>query len=331
MKTFKPAANPVAAISLVSYPGQDPKRRMFRSGYENWLTMMPILEDLDEHLNIKINIARDVMQKLAEELRQEGWVKQHRLDSGNFERTIIAIEEPKMGCLGIPGSQFVEREGVEFVVAHWGDNHSSPVHGHAPGFLHEEILYGKMRVNTYRMINDTTVRPVKTIIATQGTFASTYTSTLEDGPKRQALIHNFTSIGQSASLHYVPEHTRDGRDNKFEVEYFENSFDLTDKVTRITSRDGMFLQKGTVVLVRSANVPEYGDHFIVITGGVVEKEHGMRPQDEAIYAPYTREFLDKYPLQTGLTLLKLNGEATRAFHEFHGITMKAGEVVFPNA
>lgn len=332
MKTFTPAANPAAAIDLVSYPGQDPKRRMFHPGYEDWLSYMPVLSDSDEHLKIKINIASDVMQQLAGELRQAGWVKQRRLGTGDFQRTIIAIEEPEMACLGVPGSSYVKREGVEFVVAHWGNDHSSPIHGHAPGYLHEEILYGKMRVNTYRMIDDHTVRPVKTFIATQGTFASAYSSVPHDGPRRQALIHNFTSIGQSASLHYVPEHTRDGRDNKFEVQYFEDVYGLSkDDVTRISSREGMFLQKGDVVLVRSTNVPEYGDHFIVVTGPPVKKEHGMRVQDEAIYAPHTREFLDTFPAHIGLTLLKLNPAAQAAFLDFHAITLTNGEVVFPKS
>lgn len=331
MKTFQPAKDPKAAIEMVTYIGQDPRKRQFMPGYQHWLAMMPILQQGDQNLQIKIEMSKTVMQSLASDLKSTPWVMEKKLGANDFERTIIAIEEHETACLGFPNSKYVTREGVEFVVAHWGDGFTSPVHGHSPGYLHEEILYGKMRVNTYRMVDENTVRPVNTVIAESGTFASTFSPVPERGPKRQALVHNFTSIGPAATLHYVPEHTRDGRDNTFAVEYFEDQYDVRSNVTRITARDGMFSQIGDVILVRSTNVPEYGDHWIVITGPVQAKAHGNRPQDEAIFAPHSSWILDDYQMKQGLILLKLNDQAKKAFHEFHGIRVEGSKVIFPTA
>ncbi|HEY9664529.1 MAG TPA: hypothetical protein V6C65_39305, partial [Allocoleopsis sp.] len=322
MKTFKASTNPLQAINMVAYKGQDPKRRMYHFGYENHFNMMPILEEGDPFLKEKIEFSKGVMQNLANTIKADPWVYQTQLGRRDFQRTILAIEEPKMLT-----DQRGYKEGAEFVLAHWGDGHSSPIHGHAAGYLHEEVLFGKMRVNTFRMIDHTTVRPVATKIVTNGTFASMYSKEPKNGPKRQVLIHNFTSIGASATLHYLPEHTRDGRDNKFEVQRFGDVYKLTaEDVTRIDSKQGMYSQIGDVILVRSQNVPEYGDHYIVITGHPIMKEHGLRPQDEAIYAPDGSALLDQFEMLHGLTLLKLNKKAAAAFHEFHGITIEGKNV-----
>jgi hypothetical protein len=106
-----------------------------------------------------------------------------------------------------------------------------------------------------------------------------------------------------------------------------------DDVTRITSKDGLYLKKGEVVMVRSSNVPDYGDHFIVITGHPIMKDHGLRPQDVAIQASTNGiSLLDLFDMEMGLTLLKLKKDARQAFHDFHGITMNSqGEVTFPEA
>ena len=129
----------------------------------------------------------------------------------------------------------------------------------------------------------------------------------------------------------LPEHTRDGRDNGFTVENFaDKTAVLVDDYERITSQQGMHLQNGEVVLVRSSNVPEYGDHYIVVTGHPVMKEHGLRVQDEAIQASeFETKLLNKFEPIMGLTLLKLNPDAQQMFHEFHGITMNGREVIFP--
>jgi hypothetical protein len=190
-----------------------------------------------------------------------------------------------------------------------------------------------MRVNTYRITDEENkiVRLIATTIERDGVFLSKYSEggSLKRG--RSNFIHNFTSIGQSATLHYIPEHTRDGRDNTYKVEHFDDSYPLEERdVTRINSVEGMYTIPGDVLLVRSSNVSDYGDHYIVITGKPMMKEHGLRPEEVSMYAPNNR-LLDKYEMQTGLTLLKLNDEAKQIFHSFHGISIINNAVVFPEA
>lgn len=337
---LKATDNHLEDLNKISYKGQDPMRRMYRHGYEAFMNAMPVLDPRDEFLAQKVKMTDDIMKTLASYLRVANWVKEDEPAPKGFNRTILALEEPKPKVSFFPiepkdMEKLQMEEGTEIVMARWGDGHSSPVHGHATGYLHEEILFGKVRVNTFRMLNTASnlVRLVATQIVTKGTFASLYTKpNLAHQFKRQTLIHNFTSIGFSATLHYLPEHTRDGRDNRFEVEWFEDWYKLNhNDVIRINSKDAMYSQKGDIILVRSENVPEYGDHFIVITGHPVVKEHGLRPQDVALFAPNTKAFLDEYTPETGLILLKLNKDAAACFLEFHNIKIESGEVVFPNA
>lgn len=61
------------------------------------------------------------------------------------------------------------------------------------------------------------------------------------------------------------------------------------------------------------------------------KQHGLRPQDKAIAAPQAADLLDCYTPIMGLTLLKLDEKAAKAFHEFHGIRVVDGKVIMPKA
>lgn len=331
---FKASKNPSQAIATVTYSGQELKRRLYQAGYESYMDALPVLNASDVNLTSKLQASQSVMNALASELVSEGgWATEEDVPDGDFKRVIIAIEDP---LVSIADEHLAVTEGKEIIVAKWGDGFSSPVHGHAAGFLHEELLSGQMLVHLYRMISpeSNVVRPVSTdIYKGHKVIASSFSTPPADAKfKRQSLVHNFQSIGQSSSLHYVPEHTRDGRDNSFKVEFFDDKNGLSiDEVTQITGRDGMYLRKGEVCLVRSTNVPEYGDHYIVITGQPVMKEHGLRPKDVAIQAPSASSFLNQFELRNGLTLLKLKPEAARRFREFHGINIENGEVIFPKA
>lgn len=325
--------DPISAINAVTYNGQLPKMRQYKTGFEDWMNIMPRLYDEDPMLQSKVNLTYRAMQELAENLRGQDWISENRPLNGEFDRVIIAIE----GALP-EESVFVDergqrsKEGTELLVARWGDGFSSPVHGHAPGYLHEEILTGKVIVNTYKAICEdcTIARLISSQIVEKGTFLSAYH---KENPrllvKRPFVVHNFKSIGYSTTLHYVPEHTRDGRDNKFSVEYFEVAYGLqSHHLTRKTATEAFYSKIGTVYLVRSSNVPELGDHFIVITGVPVVKPHGTRPQDVALVAPYAKKLLNEYE-DDGLVLLQLNEDATKAFLKFHSIKIEDGKVIFP--
>lgn len=334
------STNPEIDLTAVSYKGQKPELRMYKHGYEEFMNQMPILNHEDPFLDEKVGLTGSIMQKLSQFLQKTKWLYEGMVPpKGGVNRTVLAIQPPETtlhdGGFGVMDeTPSITKEGTELVMVRWGDGFSSPVHGHNIGYLHEEVLFGKMLVNTYRMTapDSRKVRFVKSEIVEKGTFVSLYTMPNPNNQfKRQTLIHNFTSVGYSGTLHYLSEHTRDGRDNRFDVEHFEDKYNLTtEDVTRVDSKQAMYSRKGDVILVRSTNVPEYGDHFIVITGAPVMKEHGLRPQDVAIKARAKYSLLDMYEPQTGLTLLKLNKKAQEAFLEFHAISLQNDIVVFPN-
>lgn len=322
-KFLKPSNNPVDDINRMAYEGQPVKLRMYKEGFEQYLEAMPVLESEDEMLPQKTQQTTMVMKLLASDLATSQWAKSMRPLPGDFNRTILAVEAP------VVKSDGTLKEGTEIVLARWGDGHTSPVHGHAAGYLHEELLFGKMRVNTYRITDHQKriARPLRTVIYDKpGTIAAMYTSKTDT--ERDALVHNFTSIGYSGSLHYLPEHTRDGRDNRFAIEEFTG---LTpEHLTQLNAQQGLEqLRIGDVAIVRSENVPEYGDHFIIVTGRPVLKPNGLRPMDEAIHAPHYRGLLDAYKPIMGLTLLKLDDTAKTAFHIFHGIKVIGTNVILP--
>jgi hypothetical protein len=328
---MRTAKNPVAVIDSYSYVGQNPFLRMYKNGYEIYMKNMPILNQDDPYLDWKVAQSTAIMEDLAKDLQQSPWIEDMKPLPGEFNRTIIAVEEPTISPDGSLN------QGAEFVVAKWGHGFSSPVHGHANGLLHEAILYGKIRVNTYRIIFSVdeipqrVVRPVETIIVENGTFLSTYLPrTLQQYFKRQGYIHNFTSIGQSATLHYVPEHTRDGRDNSFEVEYFGDNINLLVHTERITRNQCKESQVGDIILVRSTKHTDYGDHYVIMgtgeTNGVLNHYCVHAPEQGA------KEVLDQFCIEDHAIYLKLDIKARNKFLLFHGISVQEdGKILMPSA
>jgi hypothetical protein len=326
------STQPLVDLDRVAYPGQDPMRRMYRSGYEQFFNSLPVMDAADPLLPIMQNQSESIMMQLAEKLLADGWATNEQIPEPNgFNRTILAMQSPVMHEDGL-------HEGAEIVLARWGEGHTSPVHGHAAGFEHEAILSGLMRINTYRMTNPLSdkVRPVETFIQAPGVFVSRYTAPNPNNWfKRQALIHNFTAVGGPAtSLHYLGEHTRDGRDNGFVVEHFEDRYPLTAfDVEQIDINQSLSLRNGEVILVRSASVPYLLDHFIVVTGRPILKPHGLRVQERSIQAAAaSSRLLNAYEANIGgVTLLKLLPHARSAFHLFHAISIQNDTVIFPQS
>ena len=276
---------------------------------------MPVLDSNDQDLESKVDQTKLLMQKLAKELSTDTLIISDLPEENGFDRFVLAIEDSE-----------TMKQGAELVVARWGNNFTSPVHGHADGYLHEDIILGKMMVMNYEIVDHQKrlARPKSMDLIKEGTFVSEYNNpgTIE----REHLVHSFRSVGQSISLHYLPEHTRDGLDNGFDVEYFDDFYDISAQVKRITAQEGMYLRPGDVVLVRSENVPEYQNHYIIVTGPPVEKEHGMRIQDIAIPAP-KETILRGYENINGLVLLKLLPDAATDFLRFHNYELVDNKIV----
>lgn len=314
---LRASQQPEQLLETLAPQGQDPRYRKYMSGYEDLFNLLPVMRADDLLLQSKVLHTRRLIKEVALDIVADGWLRNEA--PGDFSRTVIGIEDKQ------------KSEGAELVVAHWGTGFSSPVHGHAPGYMHEEVLSGRLRVDTYRLIHpeSNTVRLVETKIVGPGTFVSQYNAADDSIFHRSTLIHNFTALEPTHTLHYLPEHTRDGRDNTFKPEYFEDAYELDSADVRsITPTEGFELPPGEVVLVRSINVPEYGDHYIVVTGPKISKPHGIRPQETSISAPNASRLLDSYQPIRGLVLLRLRPNARKAFYDFHGITIENNKVSF---
>lgn len=322
--------NPTAAIRKLSYEGQPDSLKFYRSGYEGYFNEIPVLGADDEFLQQKVELTKTIMNSLGRELFHliDGGVS---VSDGHFERTILAIEEPKR--IDVPFGDTAYEAGNEMLVAHWGKGFASPIHGHSDGYIYENIISGKVLVNTYIQPDKTKdiVVHAGTTIQGIGNFVSEYKIGSNKEFKRRNLIHNFVALEQSHSLHLIPEYNRDGRDNEFKLLSFEDTYKLNeDDFIRITGQDGIYLQEGDVVLVSSSNAPEYGTHYIIVTGPPVMKEHGMRPQDIVIPAKvdYIKE-LNRTPVN-GLVLLKMRKYLAMGFLEFHQIKMDKDSIILPS-
>lgn len=314
---------PATDLEAVAYEGQPANVRKYESGYEFFFEKLVDLDTIQNHpdnstyLTAMVNRNIGTLDLLAEYITEGRRTKP--VADGKFERSVIAIEKHREG-----------KESRELVIAEWGKGFASPVHGHAEGFLYEKMISGRILVNTYRIVDleNKIVRIVESKEYKAGdTIVHTYVPQgTSKKYKREAYVHNFVALEPSVSLHYVPEHTRDGRDNTFIVEeYVVNNED----VAQINSQQAMYSAKGDVILVRSTNVPEYGDHYIVITGVPVMKPHGLRPQEVIISGSVIdTHVLNRFHPTNGVTLLKLNKTEKRRFYEFHGIKDHCGKPVF---
>lgn len=354
MSTFyKGSLHPEASIQMVAYPGQPESHRHYHRGFEYWLESLPLLNTLDPLFQEKLSYSYRVLQNLGECLRTHGeWFP--NVAANGFERSIIGIEAPTVDDVrGL-------RAGIELIVAHWGKGFTSPIHGHTAGLHYEDLIEGKFLTHEYRQVDphSQTVRLIRSeLIDKPGAFVTKY-ETLPSGNSfnRPLMIHNFTALEPSDSLHFLGEHSLDGMGNEFYPEYFEDVAGLTlADLTPLTPQTAIYLPIGSVVLVRSANVPDYGDHYIVITGRPTLKPHGLRPEDEVIHAPHAAKILDVYSFPAAhhktvsasadiweaaalpdyagrdVILLQLSPSKEREFLQFHGIAKDGDTVTFPKS
>lgn len=81
------------------------------------------------------------------------------------------------------------------------------------------------------------------------------------------------------------------------------------KYVQLKMNEFQALVPGTIVLVRSLSVPFLKDHFFVVTGPLVEKSHGLRPQGISLRATsFDSAILDQYAPINGVIILRLMGD-----------------------
>lgn len=297
-------------------------------GYENYHALIPIIRETDKLFTLKMEIADHVMQTLSQQILNDnddcGWLDVGNQPKGKFARSVI-------------GRDMADPHGPQIIVAHWGKGFTSPVHGHIHGYMNEVMLKGQIKVNNYRMLDPSSnvVRVVSTNVESEPskTFVNRYNFKKKFMKERSQFIHNYVALETSHSLHHIPEEARDGKDNLFMPEYFEEThyfqYELQHYVKRIHTMDTMSLPIGSVLLIRSDNVAGLGDHFIIITGPPVLKPHGLRPQTVAFDAPLASAILNKHEKESGAIVLLLEDALAKEFHEFHAIHYTLGGLSLP--
>src|SRR5688572_26298857 len=87
--------NPTKVIeSLSRRPDQHPRMRMYKSGFEDYLDMLPVLRPDDDLLNLKVALSGQIMQDLAARLKANDaptWVRNDLPLRGGFQRHILAV------------------------------------------------------------------------------------------------------------------------------------------------------------------------------------------------------------------------------------------------
>ncbi len=318
----KSSLTPNQDLDLITPVGTPLSMRMYHGGYEQFFNGIPVIEDSNEDWELAKAIAELQMEALSKAVRHDNVLMQNDVSPNGFQRIILAMEFPQVNVWEI-GEKPNYRTGSEVILTKWGSGFKSPVHGHASGFMYENLLSGKLKVNTYRIVNgkERIVRLIETKIYEGPSVVISDYSKHDDG-QRDKFIHNFEAITPCVMVHYLSEHIRDGIGNQFKVEWFEDVNILTlDDVERITTEQAMYLRRGDVVLVKSDNVPDFGEHFIVATGHNVVKEHGLRPQTCAFVVSCRNHLLDNFEKKNGVILLKLKEQSKLKFLAFHNYTL----------
>ena len=102
---------------------------------------------------------------------------------------------------------------------------------------------------------------------------------------------------------------------------FDKAYNLQQSdVKRIATMEGMYLREMDVILVRSKLLPVLGDHYALVIGHNVEKEHGLRPQMAIFPALANHSILDAFDKPNDhVVILKLTESAKEAFLQYYEI------------
>lgn len=341
MHTLQMSLDPIHAIAraMVNLPGNSGLHNVpaFRKGYEYTLNAMPDFTHPDTAPTPgMVDYAAALMRGLATDLGWGGWVHDitRTAQANTVSRTILGIDH----------------NGPEIVVGTWGRGFEAVAHGHAAGFLNDILLTGKLLSSTYRLVapDSNVVRTVETKILTpmdtmlkpqyhtrrnvycSDSLMSSEARTHLNNLDRSHGIHSFNPLENSSSLHFVPEHPRDGVDNTFQVEHFEivwhlNSGDFDRLLTDDEIRE---LKVGDVVLTRNMYGSDLGDHYTVITGPPILATWGVRKLTGVTIQAPKASFLNFFQDLEKVNL-QLNPEMARRFRQFHGITIANGKVQLP--
>lgn len=211
---FIASKTPIEDLKSLAYAGQNPNHQLYRAGYEEYFNLMPKMSDHDPFMVLKRNEMVTIFKALKAHILKDGWWKDIPLTPGDFvSRVILAMEKPYIGENGqLYG-------GAEILVTRWAKGITLPIHSHAAGYMHEEMLQGKWTETEYRVAIDDRERKVKTVtpistetFVTGDIISDTYTNQ-DPNNKYPALIHSAVVEEETFAIHFIPSHPRDARDN----------------------------------------------------------------------------------------------------------------------
>lgn len=322
---LKASDTPIMDLHELAIQNDNPKISHYRQGYESIFNDMPIIGPITSDFEIS-DMSRN-MAYLTDKLSKQDWVKNNTPIKNNVVRTVIAMEKPV--CNGI-----TLQDGAELLVINWKPGFSTPAHGHARGYMHERLIFGKLKQRTYRIVDveKRIVRPVnlELFCNTNDVIDAGYNS--DNGTEHGAFVHDFTILEPTATLNLVPNHPKDTKGNVFTIEEFafkHINFQL-EKLIPISLNATLHLPPGEVILVHSNTTKDIGDHFYIITDAPREKKAGLRPVGRPIQANADfSKLLDTVESQgDDVRILRLMPEVRDWFLEWHGIQIQK-TIIFP--
>jgi len=175
----------------------------YQPGFEFYLNYIPVIHGKDDpKIGEKKDYIADIIGDLAERLMQESWV----LDNWPAPHQML-----NRVMLGID-----EVTGGELVMVRWNPI-ETPIHGHQYGQMIDFLVKGKAKEIEYE-IQDEKQRKVQEIgfheFKSMEVLSNDFHAA-ETLVSRGALIHKFIPIMKCITLHYIPEHPRDGKGNLF--------------------------------------------------------------------------------------------------------------------
>lgn len=291
------------------------------SPVKRYLPFMDLMPQLQDGKDPNESFALWIMQTFGMAVAHDPDQMDRITPDGDFQRAVVATETPSVEA---GGTMIL---GAELVVGHWGKGFVTPIHQHNDGWMYGKLLTGYLLDQEFRRhAPDSDLIRQKKVHLYRGTTEMEHSYDTPEVPT----IHKVTVLEPSKSIHFFP-HQRTGTGfPDFVVEYFEEHSTIGwDDLFPITMERAQQLEPGRVVLVRSARVPELGDHWAVITGEAVKKPWGYFPQVAFFLAPTDRakNLLNEYEDGAnstygtsefyGITFLQLTWEAERMFHAFH--------------
>src|ERR1044072_2655075 len=214
MTTYLKASDtPVTDLAALAEQHNNKKVSHYRQGYEGLFDGMPKIEAVATNWNKQVVDSR--MWAITNELSHESWVKTKAPVTAPFLRTVIGMEKPICNGVSLQG-------GMELIVVNWKKGVYTPTHGHPRGYMHERLIYGRVRQATYRIVDaeKRIVRPIGLDLFCNTNDVIDAGFNDDAGVREGAFVHDFTFLEASATLNLVPSHPKDGKSNGFTVEEF---------------------------------------------------------------------------------------------------------------